>query len=106
MGHFQVRREFEDLMLETIDMSVFHDMEPGDNLILVQDLEEEVITDTNLCPPPPPTPNHGLCHIYTCILTFTHSNSLSYRSLFLEISCITLPMYIILNSDTICFVVL
>nr|XP_022332451.1 leucine-rich repeat-containing protein 9-like isoform X3 [Crassostrea virginica] len=37
----EVRREFEDLMLETIDMSVFHDMEPGDNLILVQDLEEE-----------------------------------------------------------------
>ncbi|XP_022332451.2 leucine-rich repeat-containing protein 9-like isoform X3 [Crassostrea virginica] len=37
----EVRREFEDLMLETIDISVFHDMEPGDNLILVQDLEEE-----------------------------------------------------------------
>lgn len=66
-------------------------MEPGDNLILVQDLEEEVITDTNLCPPPPPTPNHGLCHIYTCILTFTHSNSLSYRSLFLEILASLFP---------------
>lgn len=48
MGRFQVRREFEDLMLETIDISVFHDTEPEDNLLLVQDLEEEVISDTNL----------------------------------------------------------
>lgn len=37
----EVRREFEDLMLETIDISVFHDTEPEDNLLLVQDLEEE-----------------------------------------------------------------
>lgn len=38
-------------------------MEPGDNLILVQDLEEEVITDTNLCPPPHPPLTMG-CVIY------------------------------------------
>lgn len=51
-----MRREFEDLMLETIDISVFHDTEPEDNLLLVQDLEEEVISDTNLPlhPHPPP----------------------------------------------------
>lgn len=61
MGRFQVRREFEDLMLETIDISVFHDTEPEDNLLLVQDLEEEVISDTNLPLHPHPPPNHGLC---------------------------------------------
>ncbi|XP_056023048.1 leucine-rich repeat-containing protein 9-like isoform X3 [Ostrea edulis] len=37
----EVRREFEDLMLETIDISVFSDLDPDGNLLLVQELEEE-----------------------------------------------------------------
>ncbi|XP_062619612.1 leucine-rich repeat-containing protein 9-like isoform X3 [Saccostrea cucullata] len=37
----EVRREFEDLMMETIDISVFNDMDHDSNLLLVQDLEEE-----------------------------------------------------------------
>lgn len=52
-------------MLETIDISVFHDTEPEDNLLLVQDLEEEVISDTNL----PLHPHHLLTMgcVYMCI---------------------------------------
>lgn len=83
MGRFQVRREFEDLMLETIDISVFHDTEPEDNLLLVQDLEEEVISDTNLPLHPHPPPNHGLCiyiyiYRYKHVLTNTHSNTILF----------------------------
>lgn len=64
MGRFQVRREFEDLMLETIDISVFSDLDPDGNLLLVQELEEEVISDTNLSPSTPPSSNHVLYYLF------------------------------------------
>lgn len=76
-----MRREFEDLMLETIDISVFHDTEPNDNLLLVQDLEEEVISDTNLPLHPHPPLTMGCVYMYIYrymykhVLTNTHSNT-------------------------------
>lgn len=70
-------------MLETIDISVFHDTEPEDNLLLVQDLEEEVISDTNL----PLHPHHLLTmgcvymyiYRYKNVLTNTHSNTFLFN---------------------------